>query len=39
MGSIDDYETDKNMKERNEQTKDVDYKSFMQNLFGKNKQD
>ena len=39
MGSIDDYETDKNAKERSEQTKDVDYKTFMQSLFSKPKQE
>ena len=39
MGSIDDYETNKNMKERSEQTKDVDYKTFMQSLFSKPKQE
>lgn len=39
MGSIDDYDTDKNAKERSEKTKDVDYKTFMQSLFSKPKQE
>jgi hypothetical protein len=37
LGSIEDYEAELRAKQRNEQTKNVDYKSFMQGLLGKSK--